>query len=162
MFGRRIKPGIDSRFVAPCIDAVPAVIRQENRIEAMEAEWAAGRIERQPLVAETGRDPVGPQESRKKMALGITESRAVFEDFRCRQRHRVHLVICAVPYLIADKEETALSNRSVINRPCTRQLPGHPPDRRVVMVDDPGCCKELTMFHGGRCYGIHPSRTHRS
>ncbi len=70
----------------------------------MKTERLANPAEIKPLVAETDRDAICPEQGCKQVAFGITEAGAVFQYFGCRQGYRVFPEIATVPDFIMEIE----------------------------------------------------------
>ncbi len=74
VFMGRIETGIDPLFVAPRIDAVPAVVVQIDGVETVEAVdvWSVLRAA-QALVCQSRRDAVGTEEGGQQMTYCHTK-----------------------------------------------------------------------------------------
>ena len=135
--------------------------RQQHRIESMQTEWRTRAIDRQPLIAEPGRNAIRAQQRREQMTLGVTEPGPVREHFRSRTRHRLIVRVDAMPNLVADPLEAPPRNLHRILLPA-RQAPSECPHVGVIPVNDIGRRQKRRR----RCWNLQPCRimkmrTHR-
>jgi len=81
----------------------------------MQGEGRFVVVDGQPLVAESGRNAVGAKQCGQQMALGKTVAGAVPEHVGGDAGNRVHLVIPAMPDLVAYEFETGSGDLFLAN-----------------------------------------------
>jgi hypothetical protein len=121
-------------LVASRIDPVPAVLLKENRVQAMQTIWRAGRTHRQSLVAESGRDGVGPEQRGQQVTFGVAIAGAVEQDIGGLAGDGIFPVIPTVKDGIAHELIAALGNR-FIGTGQTGKFLGLGQDCRMLPVD---------------------------
>ncbi|BDT57269.1 hypothetical protein MasN3_07630 [Massilia varians] len=68
-FARRVEAGVDAGLVAARVEPIPAMRRQPDRVQPVQAIRRGGIAGGQALVAQARRDAVGPEQGRQQWLL---------------------------------------------------------------------------------------------
>jgi hypothetical protein len=91
-------------------------------------------IEAQALIAQPGRNTIGPQQRREKMTLCIAETAAFVQNFGRRTRHRSEPIIAGVSNFVSNPFKATASYGNYVRNISAQGLsPSH--DAGMVPVD---------------------------
>jgi hypothetical protein len=106
--------GVDPFTIAARIDSIPTELLEVDRIEPVKAHRRRFPFDCQPLVTETSRYAIGPQQRSQQVALRVAESCAVTQDVGRSASDGIALVIRTMLDFISNESEALLSRGKVV------------------------------------------------
>ena len=106
----------DARLVPARIDPVPAMSAEEHSHQTVQAKPGAFLVEREPLIAQGGRNSARAQQGCQQMTLRVTKAGPMRQHFGGSAGHNGNPEIRAVTDLVPHPQETLLGYGLIIVR----------------------------------------------
>jgi hypothetical protein len=88
----------------------------------MKAKTTTVVIEAEALIAQPGRDTVGPQQGREQMTLRVTKAATFAQNFRRRAGHSTELMIAGVSDFVSNPFKAPTGDGNYVGQVSTQNL----------------------------------------